>query len=439
MKLKLKNIGKVKKAEIYVDGLTIITGTNDSGKTTIAKVLYSAIQIGAYSESKEEKRIERLEKSYDAFKLELDKLSLRKEDVVFFEKDVLEEFIGNAFIGDFNKNILVYKNKIESLSYPNDKIERIKMLFLQYVSRIRFYTYRGNLMMTVTSHISDEFKKEIMTRGADGFSVKLEDEINSVGWGCRSEDYKNMYYVVKEEKLQSISDVTYVESPLFVNILDILVRASMYEPERGIDGKIAYMPTVALHIKDFANKIDYLRYVADEKDVYLDEISSIIGGDFKYDENTQRLVFCQGNQKIAEGLDVLNVASGIKTFGVVQTLLKVGAIGPKKMLIWDEPENHLHPEWQVRFAELIVKLSKSGFPIVVSTHSPYFLQAIRYFSVKEDIENITNYYFLEDQDNNLSEVVDVKDDLNKVFVKLVRPLDEVMNVDLVRMNNKEMK
>lgn len=429
MRLKLKNIGKVKNAEINVDGLTIITGTNDSGKSTIAKALYSAVQIGAYSESKEGKRLERLEKSYEVFRLELDKLSLTQEDLALFEKETLEIFIGDAFIGDFNENILVYIDKIESLSYSEEKKERIKMLFLQYVSRIRFYTYRGNLMMNVTSHISEEFKKEIMTKGADGFSVKIKDDFDVVEWGCNRGDYKKMYYSIEDEKLQTISDVTYVESPMFVNILDVLVRASMYEPERDINGRVTYMPTVALHIRDFANKIDYLRYATDGRDVYLDEISSIIGGEFKYDEHTQRLVFCQGNQKAAEGLDVLNVASGIKSFGVVQTLLKVGAIGPKKMLIWDEPENHLHPEWQVKFAELLVMLSKAGVPIVVSTHSPYFLQAIRYYAKQEDLDtNKLNYYYLNEKEKNLSEVVNVNDDLDKVFSILAAPLNKIINI-----------
>ena len=429
MRLKLKNIGKVKNAEINVDGLTIITGTNDSGKSTIAKALYSAVQIGAYSESKEEKRIERLKKSYEAFRSELDKMSLAKEDLVLFEKEALEDFIGNAFVGDFNKNSLVYKDKIDSLPYSDKKKESVKMLFLQYMSRVKFYTFKGNLMMAVTSHISEEFKKDIMTKGADGFSVKIEDDSDVVEWGCNRGDYKEMYYSIENEKLRSISDVTYVESPLFVNILDILVRASMYEPERDINGRVTYMPTVALHIRDFANKIDYLRYATDGRDVYLDEISSIIGGEFKYDENTQRLVFCQGNQKVAEGLDVLNVASGIKTFGVVQTLLKVGAVGPKKMLIWDEPENHLHPEWQVRFAELMVKLSKLGFPIVVSTHSPYFLQAIRYYAKQEGLDtNKLNYYYLNEKEKNLSEVVNVNDDLDKVFSILAAPLNKIINI-----------
>ena len=43
MKLKLNNIGIIKEADIKIDGLTVIAGKNDSGKSTISKVLYSMI------------------------------------------------------------------------------------------------------------------------------------------------------------------------------------------------------------------------------------------------------------------------------------------------------------------------------------------------------------------------------------------------------------
>lgn len=71
------------------------------------------------------------------------------------------------------------------------------------------------------------------------------------------------------------------------------------------------------------------------------------------------------------------------------------------MLIWDEPEIHLHPKWQVELAEVLIRLTKSGIPIVVSTHSPYLAQGIRYFSAKYAIEDFFNYYLAEDNGDGI--------------------------------------
>lgn len=43
MQIRLKNIGIVKDSTITLDGLTVITGRNNSGKTTVGKALYSLL------------------------------------------------------------------------------------------------------------------------------------------------------------------------------------------------------------------------------------------------------------------------------------------------------------------------------------------------------------------------------------------------------------
>ena len=41
MKLIIKNIGKLKNAEVEINGITVITGENNTGKSTVGKVLWS--------------------------------------------------------------------------------------------------------------------------------------------------------------------------------------------------------------------------------------------------------------------------------------------------------------------------------------------------------------------------------------------------------------
>ena len=47
MELYLDNIGIIRDSKILLDGLTVITGKNSSGKTTVGKVMYSLLSAGA--------------------------------------------------------------------------------------------------------------------------------------------------------------------------------------------------------------------------------------------------------------------------------------------------------------------------------------------------------------------------------------------------------
>lgn len=52
MNIKLENIGIVKNSSIQLDGLTVITGQNNSGKTTVGKVIYSLVDSVSNLQSK---------------------------------------------------------------------------------------------------------------------------------------------------------------------------------------------------------------------------------------------------------------------------------------------------------------------------------------------------------------------------------------------------
>lgn len=44
MLLKLKNVGRLKPAEVKIDGLTVICGNNNTGKSTIGKTMYCILR-----------------------------------------------------------------------------------------------------------------------------------------------------------------------------------------------------------------------------------------------------------------------------------------------------------------------------------------------------------------------------------------------------------
>ena len=79
------------------------------------------------------------------------------------------------------------------------------------------------------------------------------------------------------------------------------------------------------------------------------------------------------------------------------------------LLIIDEPEVHLHPTWQVKFAEILVRLSQEfAIPIVLTSHSPYFIEALEAYTKKYKYEDSTNFYFAEKNEDGLSSnIIDV--------------------------------
>lgn len=99
----------------------------------------------------------------------------------------------------------------------------------------------------------------------------------------------------------------------------------------------------------------------------MESINEIIPGEIDLSESG---LFYFYNQK---RLDAKNLSTGIKTFAILKRLILGGYISTKGIVILDEPEIHLHPEWQLVLAELIVLMQKEfNLHILITTHSPYF-------------------------------------------------------------------
>ena len=309
---------------------------------------------------------------------------------------------------------------------------RLKSLFAEDIDSIRIAmgdNQAANVASEARVFIESEFMNKICSYGSDKSLSELDfDEPGS-----------NLILEFKNDKINKVQtnykdflvDATYVESPLYLHILDTLLAATTYRKK----SRFLFRGMVPIHIKDLATKMYALQMVSDYELTREYGLSDIMGGQFIFNNDSKTIRFISKDSGLE--LSPINIASGIKTFGLVQILLETKVIGNNKVLIWDEPENHLHPRWQVAFAELLVNLAKKGIPVVISTHSPYFVQGIRYFSAKHDIENYTNYYLAEEQNNMLSEIKEVTNDLNQVFSKLAEPLNDIMNVDQIRRERKK--
>lgn len=160
--------------------------------------------------------------------------------------------------------------------------------------------------------------------------------------------------------------------------------------------------------------------IAKEKlsDVY-EKLQSVVNGQIVLKANDE---FYLENDKFDEPISVHNLSTGMKSFVILKMLLEKNCLKEKDVVILDEPENHLHPQWQVAYAELIVLLQKYfDLSVVVTTHSPYFMDAIHLFSCKYGIDNNVNYY-LSSNIGNTVQMDCVNGDLDLIYKRMASPI-----------------
>ena len=137
------------------------------------------------------------------------------------------------------------------------------------------------------------------------------------------------------------------------------------------------------------------------------------------------VTYREGDSEIA--LDMKNVSTGLKTFIIMKTLLLNGSLEENGIIVLDEPEIHLHPDWQLVFAELIVLLQKEfNMHILLNTHSHYFLDAIDVYSHKHGVSEKCRYYLAEDK-GGAATIEDVTDNIERIYDKLSRSLQVLEN------------
>lgn len=429
MKLIINNINKIENAEIKLAGLTVIAGENSTGKSTIGKLLFSIVKsVTNASSVQETDRENRLQENVNLLYQRLEGVFVREQNATL---DALFPLPASKFVD----NLLTLSNaaQIDAAIHTRweilqalDIAPSIKSLIANDLENIEINLKRQGIAADIASEISyfieSEFMNNICSYGSKVSSFNLDAEDGNDSHISARIISNRVEHVQTNAQVAMLKEATYVESPLYIHLLDSLLSSATF---RDIGTSKDRKPMIPIHIKDLAEKIDSLRIYQVKKSIQESlKIDEIVDGHFMFDPTSRRLLFKQKG----EFLSPINVASGVKSFGIVEMLLETNMLSGDKMLIWDEPENHLNPKWQIEFASVFVQLAKAGVPILVSTHSPYFVQAIRYFSEKYELTKFVNYYLAEIGTNGLSKVDDVSTDLNRIFLKLALPLQEIMNL-----------
>ena len=149
-------------------------------------------------------------------------------------------------------------------------------------------------------------------------------------------------------------------------------------------------------------------------------IKEILGGEIKKENG--ELFFVRENGFKSH---MKNTSSGVKQVAIIQTLLNNKELEPNSFLIMDEPEVNLHPEWQIKFAKILVLLVKElDLSIYIASHSPFFIEAIELYSQYYDLIDDSYFYLTQKAEGYQYDIVSVdSNNLEAIYRNLGQPYD----------------
>ena len=455
MRFQLKNVGVISEADMLLDNITLIAAENDSGKSTIGKALFTLINTMNYFEdeyilimnSDIEKRIsllkEILELSLDAYKEEIRKVLSDGYEII--ENKEIEEFKNNLLdflyrkiknrdkeIDSINTDLLkklelnikvlnkfkVNNKRIEGLLSVEKKIMEVIVNLIEVIQETSSY----NLIEkeSFQKALKEEFETGIRNifEDKEESSLILEDENSSIEIKLLNDEVVETKLPIRE--LRNNYNIIYIESPLIIDYLDKICS----EKERKIDDKNYILKENLMNKLEF-NIVDNLLGKEKEIEKINKQIVDIISGEFTFDKQTQKYNY----KKNGYSINVKNTANGIKTFGLIEMLLNNRRLNEKTILIIDEPEVHLHPNWQVKYAEILVILAMNlKVKILLNSHSPYFIDAIKIYSEKYRCN--TRFYSLVDSVERTSKILLNKtNELSFIYKKLTEAYEILKQVE----------
>ena len=384
MKLVIENIGKIKKAEFDFRGITVIAGNNNTGKSTVGKVLYSFFNsLQNVSEKVENQRYEErcdalqaymTNEIYSSFEPSDESNRIRRifsalkfkipEDLDLRDKSEVKKWVASALkkrgikLSDRSAGFSKLWKQFENIDKIDDK-DIISVLVERYYKDV-FHNQINSLFVDAAGKVRlDIQSKEFI----------LEFKHNKV-------TSQNIPFDIRNRAI-------FIQSPDIIDALgekNSFAHGFVAELMNGLNEQLI----LSLIKRTRKNAIAETQFREKMTNITA-LLNEVIPGEFDK-KSSGNVVY--NEKEFEEPLSVINLSTGLKSFALLQLLLDNSALGDKDVLILDEPEVNLHPGWQLKYAELIVLLERAfNLTVLLTTHSPYFLRAIEMYSRKYGITN----------------------------------------------------
>ena len=223
----------------------------------------------------------------------------------------------------------------------------------------------------VPDHYKYTFKKEVLNLSGDVmdyFDLIQLNNGHSVRVPHRSEKWEAIpLYLLFQISMKTIFGIKQSKTFLLPPSRGALVGLS--DTTRW--GVMASMGMYEEFLSDFsvlkAKKIDN----TDTRQQYKELSEKMLQGNIQIRDND--LFYEQPSMEVP--IPIMAAASSVKELTPFALMLQKGVVAEYSIL-FEEPESHLHPEMQIKVADLLAYILNEGGRMQVTTHSDYFLRRI---------------------------------------------------------------
>ena len=419
IEIEVSNFGPITKGRVCTKPLTIFTGPSNTGKTYLAKLLYSVLKTP--TDHIDPSNISRGDKDFSNLPLK-DILSFNN---FFIKEDKFQKYLITNNIND----LLTDQSCFDKILKECLDREQIKNFLIKY-----FLLYTRRFTKQINLCLGPPFK--LVKIGQSNLSIILNDMM----FFDQKDDYQQPYLSIRrepfEKTIEPCSEEVYnnICTDLFSkmsNDQNLDREAFLTKVNKNISdfccdyGKsclpahtnIHYLPAIRtgliqLHrliaasaIKKLADTrkasklisgenvglLEHLITIDTDKETstellkIVDNIeTNVLEGQVEviFDEtNYPDFVFKQDNRSFK----MIEVSSAVTDLAPIVLLLKYGLVKSGDTLIIDEPEIHLHPKAQKDMAGILVALVKAGVNIIITTHSEILVEQISNYRMAEKI------------------------------------------------------
>lgn len=380
----INNYHSIANASIRLAGLTVLAGLNGCGKSTISRWLYGYVRFSnSFEKLVDNLTIGRLTGKLRQLIDILRRLQvwsgIQEMKIRNWHSVSVEECIGK--INECTKQLceLIESNWDRKGLKTNEEwiwkaLEVNDSDIVSVRDRVDLFAAIVHQFILDAIEKADSMKFESSTNELVHF---IETDLNLEGKGPSDMEFmENGTHLIKDGRFMhpiSLKRAVYIDSPMaFSN--EVLFGYDTWEDlSRLMNNPLKNMSTDASSIA-----LD-LRYT--------------LGGSIfeKEDSYSKELRYLRK----ADGLNISidELATGMKSFAYLLRLLENGYLDSETLLIIDEPEAHLHPQWIFRFAKALVMIHKQlGVKIMIASHNPDMVAAISAISEAEGLADRTDFY-----------------------------------------------